>query len=470
MIDHAYADMDYRGKLIPQADLELRLKAILDKIGKPYDDEAVAAIARAGAGSVRDMLSVADTCVSYSAGRLTYEAVTAVLGSADFSQMRALCAAMLNGESGEALERTEEILAEGKSVGVLLKDVMNFLNACAVAKTCRDAEKILALPADTFSQLAETAKAADGHRLLRVTEIFADTENALRYSVSPRIVFETAVMKASLPQADYNIDSLIARVNELERKLDEGAFSAPKASAAGGAAEKDDAGEKIAEERGRGETTKAEKPAAHPSESTKREAEAYDDYEPPAFDEVPPPDEETTGGNVCFDSAFELKDTSERKAPTVRSPRRTAETPREDPAAPARAATPAKAPVSAPEKPTVRASAVPGDAKATFGSFCGRFEGGEERRSVYHLHGSRQRLRGVGFRALYGERNHLPLADQGGPLFADQTGARGDRDRRLRGASQGQERGRVQQELKRIEGKVSRRENRYQMNGAPFLK
>lgn len=53
-----------------------------------------------------------------------------------------------------------------------------------------------------------------------------------------------------------------------------------------------------------------------------------------------------------------------------RSPRRTAETPREDPAAPARAATPAKAPVSAPEKPTVRASArCPGTAKATFGSF-----------------------------------------------------------------------------------------------------
>ena len=202
-----------------------------------------------------------------------------------------------------------------------------------------------------------------------MTEIFADTENALRYSVSPRIVFETAVMKASLPQADYNIDSLIARVNELERRLDEGAFSAPKASAADGAAEKDVAGAEIAEERVRGETTKAEKPAAHPSESTKREAEAYDDYEPPAFDEVPPPDEEATGGNVYFDSAFELKDTSERKAPTVRSPRRAAETPREDPVVPARAATPAKAPVSAPEKPTVRASAVPGDAKATFGSF-----------------------------------------------------------------------------------------------------
>ena len=74
--------MRFDFKLFPQSELEKLLKKILVKIGKPYDDEAVAAIARAGAGSVRDMLSVADTCVSYSAGRLTYEAVTAVLEAA----------------------------------------------------------------------------------------------------------------------------------------------------------------------------------------------------------------------------------------------------------------------------------------------------------------------------------------------------------------------------------------------------
>ena len=129
--------MRFDFKLIPQADLERRLKAVLNEIGKPYEEEAVAAVARAGAGSVRDMLSLADTCVSYSSGKLTYDDVTAVLGSADFAAMGALCAAILSGKGGEAFEKTEEILAEGKSVGMLLKDVMNFLNACAVAKMCR---------------------------------------------------------------------------------------------------------------------------------------------------------------------------------------------------------------------------------------------------------------------------------------------------------------------------------------------
>ena len=131
------------------------------------------------------MLSLADTCVSYSAGKLTYADVTSVLGGAGFAETGALCAAMLSEDVGGAFSRTEEILAGGKSVGMLLKEVLNYLNACAVAKMCRDAEKILALPRDLFADVAKLAKETDGHRLLRATEIFADTETALRYSVFP---------------------------------------------------------------------------------------------------------------------------------------------------------------------------------------------------------------------------------------------------------------------------------------------
>ena len=47
-------------KLIPEEDLEKHLMSILDGLGKQYEREAVAAIARAGAGSDRDMLSIAE--------------------------------------------------------------------------------------------------------------------------------------------------------------------------------------------------------------------------------------------------------------------------------------------------------------------------------------------------------------------------------------------------------------------------
>ena len=64
---------------------------------------------------------------------------------------------------------------------------------------------------------------------LTEAEIFADTETALRYSVSPRILFETAVMKAAMPSADYDIEALIARVDALEKKLAKGNFSSSPA-------------------------------------------------------------------------------------------------------------------------------------------------------------------------------------------------------------------------------------------------
>jgi DNA polymerase III gamma/tau subunit len=169
------------------------------------------------------MLSLADTCVSYSTDKVTYEGVTAVLGKADFDTVYSLCEAMLTGNIGEALERTEAFLATGKNVGSLLVDILNFLNDCAVAKMCKDAENILAMPKETFVNVRKLAREIDGHRLLRATEIFATLEGDLKYSASPRVLLESAVMKASMPQSDYDIEALIARIQELERKIASGA-------------------------------------------------------------------------------------------------------------------------------------------------------------------------------------------------------------------------------------------------------
>ena len=300
--------MRFDFKLIPQADLESRLRYVFDTIGKAYDDEAISAIARAGAGSVRDMLSVADTCVSYSSGKLTYADVNAVLGNADFSAVAKLCGAILCGNAGDAFERAEAFLSAGKSVGMLLKDALNFLNACAVAKTCRDGKSILALPDDMYVEVSAIAKATDGHRLLRVTEIFGAVETDLKYSASPRILFETAVLKASMPQSDYDIEALIARITELEKRLENG-VSVPVSTI-----------------------------KCAPAPKTEEPDELYDTgYIPP--DEAVPPDETVTGGGVYFDEPIEPVKAKPKTEP---------------------------APVKAPReiKPAPK-----GDAKATFGSF-----------------------------------------------------------------------------------------------------
>ncbi len=318
--------MRFDFKLIPQADLEERLRFVLDEIGKKYEEEAIAAIARAGAGSVRDMLSIADTCVSYSTGKLTYADVNAVLGNADFSEVGKLCKAFLDGDSGVAFEKAESFLSAGKSVGMLLKDVLNFLNACTVAKTCRDGKSILALPDELYAEVEQVAKGVDGHQLLRATEIFAKVESEVKYSASPRILFETAIMKASMPQEDYDIESLLARIALLERKLAEGVI--------------------VKSEGGMSATT-VEKSAAVSPAPKKREMESQEEY---AAIDVPPdmdtPPEEDMGGSVYFDAPLTPVKARETKGTPV-----------------AEVVTPTKPTADKPQ------AANAGGGKATFGSF-----------------------------------------------------------------------------------------------------
>ncbi len=221
-------------KLIPEEDLETHLKRILDGMGKEYEEEAVSAIARAGAGSDRDMLSIAEMCIAYE-DKLTYRGVSEVLGAADFSETLALAEALLISDMPKALEGVERILSAGKSVGVLLKDLMAQLNRIAVAKTCRTAEKLLSLPKEQFAKLKAVADKADGRAVLRATEVLARAETDMRFVSSPRVCLETAVMRIALPEEDMSTDALLVRLNALERKLQEGAFAVPSAQAASGA-------------------------------------------------------------------------------------------------------------------------------------------------------------------------------------------------------------------------------------------
>ena len=214
--------MRFDFKLIPQADLEDRLRHVFDSIGKKYEAEAIAAIARAGAGSVRDMLSIADTCAAYTEGKLTYADVMEVLGGADFDSICALCGAMLQGETGTALEVAERFLAAGKSVGMLTSDVLQFLNECAIAKSCRGAKELLSMPESDFAALAAVAKNAAPYTLLRATEIFAKAESELKYSTLPRVIFEAALLKASMPQTETDTEALLSRIEMLENAVKNG--------------------------------------------------------------------------------------------------------------------------------------------------------------------------------------------------------------------------------------------------------
>ena len=210
--------MRFDFKLIPLSEIASLIKSVYDEIGKKYEEEAVKLIAKSGEGSVRDALSVADLCVSVG-DKLTYNDVLAVLGATDLNKIDGLVKAMFVGDTGNVLAFSDELSSLGKSVGLLSKDVVNYLRDIAIIKTCKNAKDILALPEDRFVAMKEVADLVSENRVLRCIEIVSEIENQLRYSTQPRAVLETALIKASMPENDYNIDALLSRVKALEEKL-----------------------------------------------------------------------------------------------------------------------------------------------------------------------------------------------------------------------------------------------------------
>ena len=212
--------MRFDFRLVSTNEIARLISGIYDEIGKKYTKEAIMAIAKAGEGSVRDALSVADLCVSVGNGELKYQDVTAVLGATDISKTNELIKSIFNGNVGGVLTITEELSSLGKSIGVLVKDVISYLRDIFIVKTCNNSKEILALPDDTYAMEYATAQLASEHRILRTLEIVSGIENSLRFSTQPRSVLETALIKATMPEIDYNIDALISRIDSLEKQLE----------------------------------------------------------------------------------------------------------------------------------------------------------------------------------------------------------------------------------------------------------
>lgn len=124
-------------RLVPNGVIAKRIRFIFDDIGVKYENEAVDLIASAGAGSVRDALSVADMCVSYCDSNVTYNGVLEVLGAADPKKLQSLATAIADGDTDKALQEVANLCDLGKSVPILAQTLPRFSETCYTSKIAR---------------------------------------------------------------------------------------------------------------------------------------------------------------------------------------------------------------------------------------------------------------------------------------------------------------------------------------------
>ena len=206
-------------RLVPTDKIAKLLGAIFDKEGRAYQIEALRLIAEAGGGCVRDSLSLAEMCMSYSDDVVSYDDVLEVLGASSPGVVLALAEDILAGRADDALTAVKKLIRDGKSASVLASDLCGVFSNMIYCLNCRNPGDMLTLPEDLLDRTTQVARSYDNAKLTRCLEIFSSVDQGMKYSVNPSLVFETAVAKACDDFASLDLSGVVVRLKKLEKSL-----------------------------------------------------------------------------------------------------------------------------------------------------------------------------------------------------------------------------------------------------------
>lgn len=113
-------------KRIDDSLIAKNLSRVLDIIGKKYEDEAVQIVARAGAGSMRDALSMLESTISYS-DTLTKESVLKALGLLDESYSTGIVEAIFTRNPQKYYANLDKLFLDGKDEAMIIDGIIKAL-------------------------------------------------------------------------------------------------------------------------------------------------------------------------------------------------------------------------------------------------------------------------------------------------------------------------------------------------------
>ncbi len=187
--------MRFDFKLIEQNVLCDMLRRIFDDSGIKYEDDAISFIAKEGNGSARDTLSIADMCVSFGNGNVTYDGVLQVLGVNDDYKLCGLVQDIIDDNAGEYLSTIDKLVKDGKSLSMLARDMSTYFRNLMVVKNCKDYKDLIVVRKDIVDRLSEQANSLTNDNITDFLDEFGQVELNLKYSVRPQLLIETAGLK-----------------------------------------------------------------------------------------------------------------------------------------------------------------------------------------------------------------------------------------------------------------------------------
>lgn len=210
----------YPFRLVPPDVLTSYLEQLCTSEGVTVGSGVLPLVVRAGAGSVRDSLSVLDQLIAGSGPEgLDYESAVALLGYTHASLLDDLVEAVAARDGASAFRVVERVISTGHEPRRFVEDLLERLRDLIVLVASGDAAAAVLrdVPADQLTRMRTQATHLGAAELSRSADLVNAALSEMTGATSPRLHLELLMARLLLPGVDDSATGLGARIDRLER-------------------------------------------------------------------------------------------------------------------------------------------------------------------------------------------------------------------------------------------------------------
>ena len=222
----------YDFRMIPARELQLHLRNVADQEGIRVSDAALALIARAAEGSVRDSLSLFDQVLAFTGDEVPDADVAGLLGLVDRELLHRASKAIVEGDSLAMLDLVESLADYGADYRNFVRELLLHLREILLVKLAPAESPLLhgILP-EELERLRALAGALSEEDLLRGLDLLTKAEGELRNASDPRVALDLVLLKLVHMRRLLPFAELVARVDRLLGGAPAAALPAPRPAA-----------------------------------------------------------------------------------------------------------------------------------------------------------------------------------------------------------------------------------------------
>ncbi len=176
-------------------DIVGQLRDIAKQEGITADDNALAMLAEAGDGSMRDALSIMDQAIASCGDTLSVDVVRGLVGTVGSDILEDVMDAVARNSSEDVLRTIDRLLVEGQSAQHFARQMVRFLRNTVVAKVAGSDSPVLQISSDERARVSRVAERFSEEDLTRFLQIMLRTHSDLGYKQEQRFHLELGLLK-----------------------------------------------------------------------------------------------------------------------------------------------------------------------------------------------------------------------------------------------------------------------------------